>query len=120
MVSLDLCKHRWVFGKEGEGAHSLRLFDLAVVDVAFTLAGAALFAAGTGRFTGPRFAAAAAALFLLGIALHRLFCVNSTVNKAIFGVVGGGCGGTANGTGGDGGKAAPARHASCLLHKHSR
>lgn len=114
MVSLDLCKHRWVFGKEGEGAHSLRLFDLAVVDVAFTLAGAALFAAGTGRFTGPRFAAAAAALFLLGIALHRLFCVNSTVNKAIFGVVGGGCGNS------DGGKAAPARHASCLLHKHSR
>jgi hypothetical protein len=97
MASTGLCKHRWIFGKEGEGAHSLRLFDVAVVDVVFTLAGAALLAAATGGGGGGwglpgspvlRFAAFAASLFLLGIALHRLFCVNTTVNKAIFGVVG--------------------------------
>ena len=89
MVALDLCKHRWALGKEGEGVHSIRLMDVAVADVAMTLLGAALLAAGTGRLTAGRFAAAAACLFLLGIALHRLFCVNTTVNKALFGIVGG-------------------------------
>jgi hypothetical protein len=110
MVFPDLCKYRWALGKEGEGVHSLRLLDVAVADVAMTLLGAAVIAAGTGRPAGglsagfagrspgfagrspgfaARFAAAAAGLFLLGIALHRLFCVNTTVNKALFGVVGG-------------------------------
>jgi hypothetical protein len=64
--------------------------DVAVADVAMTLLGAALLAGGTGRLTAWRFAAAAAGLFLLGVALHRLFCVNTTVNKALFGVVGAG------------------------------
>jgi fatty acid desaturase len=81
------CRYRWALGKEGEGVHSLRLFDVAVVDVALTLAGGALVAAGTGPLTWIRFAAAAALLFALGIVLHRLFCVNTTFNKAIFGVV---------------------------------
>lgn len=81
------CKYRWAFGKEGEGAHSFRLFDVAVVDVALTLVGGALLTASTGELTRVRFATVTALLFLLGIALHRLFCVNSTVNKAIFGVL---------------------------------
>lgn len=81
------CKYRWIFGKEGEGAHSLRLFDVAVVDVALTIAGGALLTASTGEITRVRFATVTASLFLIGIALHRVFCVNTTVNKALFGVV---------------------------------
>ena len=84
-----MCKHRWALGKEGEGVHSLRLLDVAVADVAMTLLGAALLASDIGRLTTVRFAGASAGLFLLGIALHRLFCVNTMVNKALFGVVGG-------------------------------
>lgn len=86
-MSNGACRYRWALGKEGEGVHSLRVFDVAAVDVALTLVGAALLAAGTGPLTGCRFAASAACLFALGVVLHRLFCVNTTVNKAIFGVV---------------------------------
>ena len=86
MFSLDLCKYRWAFGKEGEGAHSVRLFDLAVVDVAATVVGGALISIGSG-FTWARLVAATVSLFLLGIVAHRAFCVDTTINKAIFGSV---------------------------------
>ena len=50
------CKYRWIFGKEGEGVHSLRVFGVAVVDVALTVAGGALLTASTGELTRVRFA----------------------------------------------------------------
>ena len=30
------CKYKNMFGKPGEGVHSIRLFDIAIIDVAFT------------------------------------------------------------------------------------
>jgi hypothetical protein len=34
---MSLCKYRDIFGKVGTGVHSLRLFNLAVVDTLLTL-----------------------------------------------------------------------------------
>jgi hypothetical protein len=80
---MGLCKYRHIFGREGEGAHSLRLFNVAIVDVIATLIAGALL----GRGNLKRFLAITLGLFLLGVIAHRLFCVNTTVNKAIFGLV---------------------------------
>jgi hypothetical protein len=76
------CKYSEIFGKVGEGAHSFRIFDIAVVDVIFTIIGAFLIH----RFLLPQyqFLHILVALFILGIALHRFFCVRTTIDKMLF------------------------------------
>ena len=34
------CRYSEIFGKVGEGGHSYRMFDIAIVDVVFTIIGA--------------------------------------------------------------------------------
>jgi hypothetical protein len=77
---MTLCKYKDVFGRPKEGAHALRAFDVAVVDVALTLVLAAVVAA---YFQVPVWKCALA-LFVLGIAAHRAFCVRTTVDKWLF------------------------------------
>lgn len=76
------CKYSEIFGKVGEGPHSFRIFDIAVVDVIFTIIGAFLIH----RFILPQyqFLHILIALFILGIALHRFFCVRTTIDKMLF------------------------------------
>ncbi len=76
-----------IFGKEGEGVHSFRVFDIAAFDVLLTFLGGAILAYMTGKFTISSFLISTIFLFVIGIVLHRLFCVNTTINKAIFGIV---------------------------------
>jgi fatty acid desaturase len=83
MMNTSLCKYRHIFGVEGKGIHSVRLFNIAVIDVAGTILGAFLLS----YFTGWNFVACCIVFFALGIIVHRIFCVNTTVNKAIFGIV---------------------------------
>jgi hypothetical protein len=78
-----LCKYKDIFGKEGEGAHSIRVANLAVVDVMLTILAGYLIS----RAFRVSFLWVCVVLFILGIVMHRLFCVNTTVNKMIFGVV---------------------------------
>lgn len=78
-----LCKYKHIFGKEGEGAHSIRVFNIAIVDVGLTILGAVILA----RMMGWNAMMTIVGAFIAGIIAHRLFCVNSTVNKAIFGEV---------------------------------
>jgi hypothetical protein len=80
MSSINLCKHRNVLGVPGKGAHSIRLGDVAIVDVIMTLVGAYIIA----YFARTSFAWTAAGLFLLGIILHRMFCVRTTIDKLLF------------------------------------
>jgi len=77
---MTLCKYKDMFGRPKEGAHALRVFDIAVVDVVFTLVFAAIVAA---YFQVPVWQCALA-LFALGIAAHRAFCVRTTVDKWLF------------------------------------
>lgn len=77
------CEYKDIFGKVGEGVHSYRIFNIAVVDVIATIIVAYLLKI----FVFPKrsFLKLTIILFLLGIILHRLFCVKTTIDKYIFG-----------------------------------
>lgn len=78
--SLELCRYKDIFGRPGEGAHSYRIFDIAVVDVVATVIVAFFIA----RVFGVVFWKSLVGLFLVGIISHRLFCVRTTVDKLVF------------------------------------
>jgi hypothetical protein len=76
-----LCAYRDIFGKVGEGVHSYRIANIAIVDVIFTVLGAFII-----HYLFPAYSTVyiLIVLFLLGIILHRLFCVRTTVDRLIF------------------------------------
>jgi len=76
-----LCEYRDIFGKVAQGAHSYRIANIAIVDVLLTILGAYLIH----RMTDICFTYTLIGLFLVGIILHRLFCVRTTVDQIIFG-----------------------------------
>lgn len=80
--SSEICKYKDIFGKVGEGAHSYRIFNIAIVDVLFTVLGA--FAI---HFFLPQYSVMyiLLILFITGIVLHHVFCVRTTIDKLIFG-----------------------------------
>ena len=70
-----------MFCKPNEGVHSLRLFDIAFVDVLFTLLGALII-----HYTLEyNFWFVLIILFIIGIIAHHIFCVDTTINKLLFG-----------------------------------
>jgi len=72
-----------LFGKVGEGIHSVRIYNVAVIDVLLTfLAGISL-----ALWLKVNVILVTLLLFVSGIIIHRLFRVNTTVNKSIFGQV---------------------------------
>lgn len=75
------CKYKNIFGEVGEGVHSIRLFGVAIVDVIGTIIIGIII-----NMTCPNFKLEKILLilFLLGIFFHRLFCVNTTVDKLLF------------------------------------
>lgn len=80
-----LCQYQNLFGKPGQGVHSLRLANVALVDVALTvLASWALYKF---RVIPPftHFYQYLLSLIILGIVLHWVFCVPTTLNKMLFG-----------------------------------
>ena len=78
-----LCKYKHILGVEGQGFHSYRVLNIAVFD----LIGAIAIAWFISMAFNLHFVYACIVAFALGIILHRLFCVNTTINKMIFGVV---------------------------------
>ena len=81
-----MCKYKDIFGKPGTGVHNLRLFNIAVVDVLFTIIGSVIIAQFIKISSKPILNIAMISLFffLLGILLHRFFCVRTTVDKMLF------------------------------------
>ena len=78
---LGLCKYKDMFGKVGQGIHSYRIFNIAIVDVLLTILGAFiihLFLPDHNYFL------ILLLLFILGIILHRLFCVRTPIDKFLF------------------------------------
>jgi len=80
MKDVGLCKYKNTLGKPGKGVHSYRLFGVALADVIMTLIGAAIIS----YFSSYSFLYVAIFLFVLGIVLHRIFCVRTTIDKALF------------------------------------
>lgn len=77
---MSLCKYKNILGKPNEGAHSYRLFDLAVVDIIMTILLAAVISF-VFKFS---LMYTCIFLFVLGIIMHRLFCVRTTIDKLLF------------------------------------
>ena len=76
------CNYSEIFGKVGEGLHSYRLFNVAIIDVIFTIIGAYFLQ--KNFFQKYTYTEVLLGLFILGIVLHRLFCVRTTIDKMIF------------------------------------
>ena len=75
------CKYSDIFGKVKTGIHSYRVFDIAIMDVIFTFIGAFLLQL---LFPNINFFVILLMLFIIGIGLHRLFCVRTTIDKLLF------------------------------------
>lgn len=76
-------KFKDLFGIPNKGIHSYRIFDIAIMDVLQTIIAAGILS----YIFNENFFLILLLLFLVGILLHRLFCVNTTINKFIFGIV---------------------------------
>lgn len=76
-----LCPYKNILGKVGEGVHSYRVANIAIVDVIMTIIAAFIL-----HFLFPKYSVVSFAivLFLLGIILHRLFCVRTTIDRLLF------------------------------------
>ena len=79
---MSLCKYKDVLGKPNEGVHKLRdpIFGTAFWDVVMTIIASILIAYST-QYS---FMLVLLCLFLIGIIMHRLFCVRTTVDKFLF------------------------------------
>ena len=77
---MNFCKYKNIFGEPGKGAHSYRIFNIAIVDVLFTIILVYLIC----WFTNFPFWRTLVLTFIIGILAHRLFCVRTTVDKILF------------------------------------
>jgi hypothetical protein len=77
---MNLCKYKNALGVPNEGAHSYRFLGVAIVDVIMTI----ILAGFISYFVKLSFVYTSISLFILGIILHRLFCVRSTIDKLLF------------------------------------
>ena len=76
------CKYKDILGKPGEGVHSYRLFDIAIIDVVLTI-GLALFIKKY-ILEDYDFCGILIGCFILGIVTHRVFCVRTKIDKILF------------------------------------
>ncbi len=82
----SLCQFQHIFGKEREGVHAYRVFDVAIVDFALTI-GAAIAVGkwmGYGLYTPSMLLCIFGAL-LIGVIAHRAFCVDTKFGVLLFG-----------------------------------
>ena len=77
---MDLCKYKNILGIPGKGVHSYRIFNIAIVDVILTIILAYIIS----YIFKISFVKTSIILFILGILLHRLFCVRTTIDKLLF------------------------------------
>jgi hypothetical protein len=77
---MNLCEYKNILGEPGKGIHSYRLFGVSIADVLMTIIGAYMLS----WIFKLSFIKTLIFLFLLGILLHRLFCVKTTLDKLIF------------------------------------
>lgn len=77
---MSLCKYKDALGIPGKGIHSYRIFNIAIADVIMTIIGAYILSL---VFKTP-FTYTLISLFILGIILHRIFCVRTTIDKLLF------------------------------------
>jgi hypothetical protein len=77
---MNLCKYKNALGVPNNGIHSYRLLNIAIVDVILTIIGSWFISV----FFKISLIRSLIFLFLLGIILHRIFCVRTTIDKLLF------------------------------------
>lgn len=77
---MNLCKYKDIFGKPNEGVHSYRFMNLAIVDVLATILVSYLIS----YYFKTNFIRTTIILFIVGIIMHKLFCVRTTIDKILF------------------------------------
>ena len=77
---MDLCKYKNALGIPKKGIHSTRFLGMALADIIMTIIGGFLISY-VFKFN---FLYTTISLFILGIILHRLFCVRTTIDKLLF------------------------------------
>ena len=77
---MSLCKYKNILGIPNKGLHSYRFMNVAIVDVIMTIIAAILIS----YLFNTSFFYILIMLFILGIILHRLFCVRTTIDKLLF------------------------------------
>ena len=73
------CPFKNILGEPGKGIHSIRVFDIAIVDVLLTVLLAYLTKGNRNFFVVLLF------WFVVGILLHHVFCVKTKIDILIFG-----------------------------------
>jgi len=76
---MSLCKYKNILGAPGTGVHSYRLFGVAIVDVIMTF----ILAWVLNLFIKTNYFVVLIFCFCLGIILHKLFCVETTIGKIV-------------------------------------
>jgi hypothetical protein len=74
------CKYKDILGKPNEGIHKYRIYNVAIVDVLLTIIGSYIISSSFKL----NFWYVLLFLFILGIFLHRMFCVRTTIDKLLF------------------------------------
>lgn len=77
---MSLCIYKDIFGKVGTGVHSLRLFNIAIVDTLLTLVLAYII----NSKLKSNLLFVFFILIIFSILIHRAFCVETTLTKMVF------------------------------------
>lgn len=77
---MNLCKYKNLLGEPNKGIHKYRFLGIAIVDVIMTIIGAYIIS----FLLKKHFLLILFILFCLGIFLHRIFCVRTTIDKLLF------------------------------------
>lgn len=83
---MDLCKYKDMFGKPNEGVHSIRFFGFAFIDLFMTFIASFIFSYLMIKMLKINLSWIYyfIILMILAIFMHKLFCVETALNKLIF------------------------------------
>ena len=70
-----------MFGAPNTGLHKYRIFNIAIIDLVFTIVLAYIIHKYNPKY---KFIHILSILVITGIFLHKLFCVRTTVDKLLF------------------------------------
>ena len=80
-LKMDLCQYKNAFGKPGPiGMRKYRIFGIAIYDVVVTMFCVLILT----YFTKTPYWITLVFVFVLGIVVHRLFCVRTSIDKMLF------------------------------------
>ena len=76
------CKYKNLFGEPNKGLH-FHVLGIAIIDLLLTI----IAAYGISVWRDWNFLLVFLYFMIIAIVLHRIFCVNTTINKLLFGIV---------------------------------